>query len=166
MTGWPGFRLLPPPVCPTAAWARDVVPDHQHVWLQQWCQWHDDDSAASVHVPPVFLTRLRLMPDQQLQMRVPSLAEWTSALDSFISSSSTFRVLHGLIPPGAARAQARSRYVLDSSFNPPTRAHLRIATSAIQHDRGSSPKRLLLLLAIQNADKGSTRLLGAFPSVG
>jgi nicotinamide-nucleotide adenylyltransferase len=44
-------------------------------------------------------------------------------------------------------------YVLDSSFNPPTRAHLKIAASALQNDKGSTPKRLLLLLATQNADK-------------
>jgi nicotinamide-nucleotide adenylyltransferase len=46
-------------------------------------------------------------------------------------------------------------YVLDSSFNPPTVAHLRIATTALTHDRGAVPKRLLLLLATQNADKPS-----------
>ncbi|PWY93683.1 cytidylyltransferase [Aspergillus sclerotioniger CBS 115572] len=45
-------------------------------------------------------------------------------------------------------------YVLDSSFNPPTLAHSRIATSAILEDP-HKPARLLLLLATQNADKPS-----------
>ncbi|KAL9124496.1 MAG: hypothetical protein Q9217_006174, partial [Psora testacea] len=48
-------------------------------------------------------------------------------------------------------------YILDSSFNPPTLAHLRICTTALLQDsKAKSPdsqKRLLLLLATQNADK-------------
>lgn len=50
---------------------------------------------------------------------------------------------------------AKTLYVLDGSFNPPTRAHHRIATSAIRGDHGLAPKRLLLLLATQNADKAT-----------
>ncbi|RAK86655.1 cytidylyltransferase [Aspergillus costaricaensis CBS 115574] len=45
-------------------------------------------------------------------------------------------------------------YVLDSSFNPPTLAHSRIATSALL-ENPHKPSRLLLLLATQNADKPS-----------
>lgn len=50
--------------------------------------------------------------------------------------------------------------MLDSSFNPPTRAHLRMATSAIRelrYKRSQSPGtlRLLLLLSVNNADKGA-----------
>lgn len=54
--------------------------------------------------------------------------------------------------------------MLDSSFNPPTRAHLRMATSAIQElrqklsheqNQGHGSLRLLLLLSINNADKGA-----------
>jgi len=49
--------------------------------------------------------------------------------------------------------------VLDSSFNPPTIAHLRMATSAIHDTHRFQPQtepstlRLLLLLSINNADK-------------
>ncbi len=49
---------------------------------------------------------------------------------------------------------AGTLYVLDSSFNPPTRAHFDMAVSALEHDRGAAPKRLILLLATRNADKG------------
>lgn len=44
--------------------------------------------------------------------------------------------------------------MLDSSYNPPTLAHRRIASSAVL-DHTSKPSRLLLLLATQNADKPS-----------
>ncbi|KAH8884998.1 cytidylyltransferase [Thozetella sp. PMI_491] len=65
------------------------------------------------------------------------------------------------IPPPV---RPRTLIVLDSSFNPPTMAHLRMATSAIQDLRSASSAkpvekpespvlRLLLLLAINNADK-------------
>lgn len=54
---------------------------------------------------------------------------------------------------GAGKPAPQTLYVLDSSFNPPTKAHMRIASSALLHDNGPGPKRLLLLLAIQNADK-------------
>ncbi|KAK4670781.1 hypothetical protein QC764_611810 [Podospora pseudoanserina] len=72
------------------------------------------------------------------------------------------------LPP---RARPRTLIILDSSFNPPTRAHLRMATSAILSE-GRPPTttnhnvenavdvggraettRLLLLLSINNADK-------------
>ncbi|KAF8545033.1 hypothetical protein BDD12DRAFT_653331, partial [Trichophaea hybrida] len=43
-------------------------------------------------------------------------------------------------------------HILDSSFNPPTLAHLTIALSSLQ-STSASPTRLLLLLATQNADK-------------
>lgn len=48
--------------------------------------------------------------------------------------------------------------MLDSSFNPPTRAHLRIALSALKNDKhvsAQAPKRLILLLSTQNADKAT-----------
>ncbi|KAK4183798.1 hypothetical protein QBC35DRAFT_507278 [Podospora australis] len=64
------------------------------------------------------------------------------------------------IPPNPAPPRARPRMliVLDSSFNPPTRAHLRMATSAIYdltENKGQELEtlRLLLLLSVQNADK-------------
>src|SRR5277367_460709 len=79
------------------------------------------------------------------------LSKFASALSSFASSSpDNFRILSS-IPQHAPPPS--TLYVLDSSFNPPTLAHLRIATSALSQDHGPAPKRLLLLLATQNADK-------------
>lgn len=81
------------------------------------------------------------------------LSKYASALTSFASSSSNFRILHS-IPPSAL-PPPKTLYILDSSFNPPTLAHLRIATSALLADSqpSPSPKKLLILLATQNADK-------------
>lgn len=43
--------------------------------------------------------------------------------------------------------------MLDSSFNPPTAAHLRMATSAAAEESLPGPVRLLLVLGVDNADK-------------
>ncbi|KAL8953216.1 MAG: hypothetical protein Q9222_000915 [Ikaeria aurantiellina] len=77
-----------------------------------------------------------------------------SSLQCFASSSSTFLVLHSLptSPPPPHSSPLQTLLILDSSFNPPTRAHLRIALSAL-HAGFPKPHRLLLLLATQNADK-------------
>ncbi|OJD18884.1 hypothetical protein AJ78_01139 [Emergomyces pasteurianus Ep9510] len=77
------------------------------------------------------------------------------SLQDFVSSSTAFQVLD-TVPVNKPQAGRPAKlYVLDSSFNPPTRAHLNIAKSALlQHDDTSSV-RLLLLLATQNADKPS-----------
>ena len=83
------------------------------------------------------------------------LSTFRTALESFASSPSAFQVLRS-IPSEASNRSLKTLYVLDSSFNPPTKAHLRIATSAVVKDRRaqSEPTRhLLLLLATQNADK-------------
>jgi nicotinamide-nucleotide adenylyltransferase len=87
----------------------------------------------------------------QTNMRV-QLSKFKSALSSFASSSDNFRILSS-IPQNTVPPPPQTLYILDSSFNPPTRAHLQIATSALTDDRGAAPKRLLLLLATQNADK-------------
>lgn len=78
----------------------------------------------------------------------------STALRSFVSAPhSAFQLLYTL-PNPHAKTTPKSLYILDSSFNPPTRAHLRICTSALLHDGAADqPKRLLLLLATQNADK-------------
>ena len=77
------------------------------------------------------------------------------SLQAFASSPRTIEILHTL--PGAPpkhSSSSKTLFVLDSSFNPPTRAHLRICTSALLQDRPKAgSKRLLLLLATQNADK-------------
>ncbi|PSS27146.1 hypothetical protein M430DRAFT_32000 [Amorphotheca resinae ATCC 22711] len=82
-----------------------------------------------------------------------SLGKYASALKEFASSPSNFRILHSL--PSTALPTPKTLYVLDSSFNPPTLAHLSIATEALLRDTqpSPSPKRLLLLLSTQNADK-------------
>ena len=90
---------------------------------------------------------------QELHPLVPNLR---AALHRFTSSASPFRVLTTIASSSAFYAPVQTLYVLDSSFNPPTLAHFRIAISALLHDKhaDSSPtKRLLLLLATQNADK-------------
>ncbi|GJC83657.1 nicotinamide mononucleotide adenylyltransferase [Colletotrichum liriopes] len=63
-------------------------------------------------------------------------------------------------PPREERPPRRVRklVVLDSSFNPPTLAHLRMAVSAVRDLQRGAPQdtsavRLLLLLAVNNADK-------------
>ncbi|KAI0116264.1 Nucleotidylyl transferase [Nemania sp. FL0031] len=123
--------------------------------------------------------------------RLPSnlLALFTQALKSFESSDSTFRVLCSLpsscstaagaaeedvLPANPPRRPPKYILVLDSSFNPPTLAHRRMAISALSDPRyktkalrdigtensyeigvaeTSAASRVLLLLAINNADK-------------
>lgn len=82
--------------------------------------------------------------------------EYSRALQSFAGSSESFSLLR-IVPADKhpAAVPPKTLYVLDSSFNPPTLAHLRIAASALTEDTGTPPKRLLLLLATQNADKPS-----------
>ena len=81
------------------------------------------------------------------------LSYFRNALQAFTSSASSFQVLRS-IPSSSTIPRPKTLYVLDSSFNPPTAAHLRLAASAlVSADPESSSKRLLLLLAIQNADK-------------
>src|SRR5450432_1859290 len=83
------------------------------------------------------------------------LKSYTTALKSFASSPSTFRILSSL-PVRSQSSQPlpppKTLYILDSSFNPPTLAHLRILTSALT-EKTPLPRRVLLLLATQNADK-------------
>ncbi|KAL9027427.1 MAG: hypothetical protein Q9196_004046 [Gyalolechia fulgens] len=83
------------------------------------------------------------------------LPSFQASLKSFATSSSSFRILH-TIPPSSTLPSSgkcpKTLHVLDSSFNPPTLAHLRIALSALRSN-ATEPQRLLLLLATQNADK-------------
>ncbi|KAJ5673842.1 hypothetical protein N7462_009281 [Penicillium macrosclerotiorum] len=78
--------------------------------------------------------------------------KYASLLKQFASSSKEFEILTTI--PCDRSPPAKILYVLDSSFNPPTRAHLRIASSALL-ERLEPSSRLLLLLATQNADKPS-----------
>ncbi|KAF2809428.1 Nucleotidylyl transferase [Mytilinidion resinicola] len=75
-----------------------------------------------------------------------------SALHSFTNSSSTFRIVRTINP---TTTPPKTLYILDSSFNPPSIAHLALATSALRDSSPTDapPHRLLLLFATQNADK-------------
>lgn len=88
---------------------------------------------------------------------------FSSALKDFASAeTSSFRVLrtvssksqHNTKP---SKSHDKTLYVLDSSFNPPSRAHQNIVQKAVfdQADKTASLKRVLLLLATENADKKS-----------
>lgn len=94
--------------------------------------------------------------------RLPFLRQ---TLSTFAASPRSFSPIFS--KPNAA-APAKTLFVLDSSFNPPTKAHLNIALSSLQ-DASTGPleeKRLLLLLAIQNADKGFLHLSSPQEQVG
>ncbi|EKD13677.1 cytidylyltransferase family protein [Drepanopeziza brunnea f. sp. 'multigermtubi' MB_m1] len=87
------------------------------------------------------------------------IALFRQALGSFQSSKAAFRIVSSI--PHRQQQQQQQQpslpkmvYILDSSFNPPTLAHARIILSALKSSPGSpNPPRVLLLLAIQNADK-------------
>jgi len=82
-----------------------------------------------------------------LRRQVLSLMrKYSTQLQSFTSSSDTFQVLN----PSSRHSNNGPLYVLDSSFNPPTNAHLALATSSLPAERNVT---VLLLLAIHNADK-------------
>lgn len=75
-------------------------------------------------------------------------------LKDFVASSSSFKVVHTVPTASATQlSETKTLYVLDASFNPPTKAHSYIVKSAIKDDVGPQPKRILLLLATLNADK-------------
>jgi nicotinamide-nucleotide adenylyltransferase len=106
--------------------------------------WREASSTAAAQTGPK-----ATMAEEQSDMR-RQVTKFAAALSSFSSSADNFRILAS-IPQNSPPPS--TLYVLDSSFNPPTLAHLRIATSALSQDHGRTPKRLLLLLATQNADK-------------
>lgn len=94
-------------------------------------------------------------------------ARLRTALRGFQSSGRPFELIQQHAPATAGARKCRTLVVLDSSFNPPTLAHLQMATSALQdlqrkQQGGSAGQRrhgladdvrLLLLLAVNNADK-------------
>ncbi|KAK1596676.1 uncharacterized protein LY79DRAFT_508923 [Colletotrichum navitas] len=130
-------------------------------------------------------------PEPAMSSRAALVDFFSRSLTAFQSSKDVFRVVCTLSrrrghddtaaaattpvprPPREERPprRVRSLVVLDSSFNPPTLAHLRMAVSAVRDlrrsggggggsdgsDAGSreevSAVRLLLLLAVNNADK-------------
>ena len=95
-------------------------------------------------------------------------SQFSQALKDFASSSSSFRVLRSI--PGAhppSSAPVSTLFVLDSSFNPPSKAHSSLVKSALssstrtrrsssessQSQSSHAPQRVLFLLATVNADK-------------
>ncbi|KAM0518193.1 hypothetical protein ACHAPE_004601 [Trichoderma viride] len=92
---------------------------------------------------------------------------FSRSLSSFHSSPDVFRVLCTLPHHGGSSNEPAPRptnskqlgqrqrvVVLDSSFNPPTRAHAEMAKSALEWaSSSSSSARLMLLLSVNNADK-------------
>ncbi|KPM45579.1 hypothetical protein AK830_g903 [Neonectria ditissima] len=88
---------------------------------------------------------------------------FSRALTSFQSSSDAFRVLCTLPHANDGESPAPRRpagpvsnlVVLDSSFNPPTRAHASMARAALKVDAEAKEgtRRLVLLLSVNNADK-------------
>ncbi|KAH7389653.1 hypothetical protein DE146DRAFT_173046 [Phaeosphaeria sp. MPI-PUGE-AT-0046c] len=80
------------------------------------------------------------------------LPDLEAALHSFTSSPAKFRVVRTI---NATCTQPRTLYILDSSFNPPSIAHLTLATRALQQHASceAAPCRLLLLFSTHNADK-------------
>lgn len=121
----------------------------------------------------------RPTPDDK--MAAAELAFFTKALATFAKSAAKFDVVCSvrnqsaatttgagpsplsspLVPPARQRSQIHTLVILDSSFNPPTVAHMQMATSAIrdlrQHHQQTlahpASMRLLLLLSVNNADK-------------
>ncbi|KAK4075148.1 uncharacterized protein Triagg1_4812 [Trichoderma aggressivum f. europaeum] len=98
---------------------------------------------------------------------------FSRSLTSFHSSPDVFRILctlphAGAEPVSRPASGVRRLVVLDSSFNPPTRAHAEMARSALKWASSSSSysegasfsssshsdgTRLMLLLSVNNADK-------------
>lgn len=100
--------------------------------------------------------RSKVMANRELDINMLRALKGTyaSALKDFTSSAATFRVLRSIPasqPPKCS--PVKTLYVLDSSYNPPSRMHLQMTESALRQDAGPGPRRLLLLFAIQNADK-------------
>ncbi|KAF9874543.1 cytidylyltransferase [Colletotrichum karsti] len=105
------------------------------------------------------------MSQQETMSRKALTAFFSRSLASFQTSNVPLRILCTLPhrndttthpAPRSPPPSLKRLVVLDSSFNPPTRAHLRMAASAVRAAAGDDDDegaRLLLLLAVNNADK-------------
>lgn len=80
------------------------------------------------------------------------LPELQSTLQTFTSSPSKFHIVRTVNP---TPTPPKTLYILDSSFNPPSVAHLALAKSAIMSPAATDtpPFRLLVLFSTHNADK-------------
>lgn len=82
-----------------------------------------------------------------------------TSLLAFASSPSSFQVLQTVPTTSPCPTPARpltaphTLYVLDSSYNPPSKAHSTLARKAVLADTSARPVRVCLLLATENADK-------------
>lgn len=100
---------------------------------------------------------------ETIRKLVPQLS---TALKSFQASESKFRIIQTIDPkvnlpssPSPLKTSPSNLVILDSSFNPPTKAHLSLCLNALKsykEEGGNESKetlRLLLLFSTMNADK-------------
>ncbi|KAF2663680.1 Nucleotidylyl transferase [Microthyrium microscopicum] len=100
----------------------------------------------------------------QLARLLPTLE---SSVQTFVNSKSNFTRIatnDSQSPwPGFASGETRSQeqiqnarklFILDSSYNPPSKAHAALALSALHSVSSTESTRLLLLFGVSNADKG------------
>ncbi|KAF2085920.1 Nucleotidylyl transferase [Saccharata proteae CBS 121410] len=87
-------------------------------------------------------------------MRSKVFPDLSAALHAFTTSPSKFRIVRSVNNPSAA-PPPKTLYILDSSFNPPSVAHLSLAVKALTRasSKDAKPYRLLLLFSTHNADK-------------
>ncbi|PKI85693.1 hypothetical protein MVES_000242 [Malassezia vespertilionis] len=79
------------------------------------------------------------------------------ALDHFTSTQSRLQIVYATDPAWASR-KPKHIAVLDASFNPPTHAHLALASMPlIPDDPHAAFDTHLLIFSVRNADKGSGR---------
>ena len=119
----------------------------------------EEPPAAERSMPPQFQTAAHPVTDF-FARTLSAFQNSRSKLQIICTASPGLRLGAGLdhgapmsLPPNL---RPRTLIVLDSSFNPPTRAHLRMAKSAIRDLRRRQTQgglRLLLLLSVNNADK-------------
>ncbi|GAB7355052.1 hypothetical protein MBLNU459_g5649t1 [Dothideomycetes sp. NU459] len=85
------------------------------------------------------------------------LPHFESSLKAFQSSSSTFRIVRSINPhSGGPAPPPKTLFILDSSYNPPQKAHLALVKSALHASclaQHAPPYRLVLLFSTHNADK-------------
>jgi nicotinamide-nucleotide adenylyltransferase len=111
------------------------------LWRKELGTWTAADQTSNMEAMASRMASIRAL-----------LPDFESALHSFTSSPAKFRVVRTV---NATKTQPRTLYILDSSFNPPSIAHLTLATSALKQHAPSeaAPCRLLLLFSTHNADK-------------
>ncbi|OAG42345.1 hypothetical protein AYO21_03513 [Fonsecaea monophora] len=103
-------------------------------------------------------------PDLDMQALQRLRSQFSQALKDFASSSSSFRILHSVptratAPTSSDPIVTKTLYLLDSSFNPPSKAHTSLVKTALKSQdappqtKHQTTPRVLFLLATVNADK-------------